>query len=61
MNRITKSRHNSMVSGVCSGLADYFDIDVTLVRIGYVLLGFLTGIVPGLILYFILSVIIPDA
>ncbi len=50
-----------MVSGVCSGLANYFDIDVTLVRIGYVLLGFLTGVVPGLILYFILSVIIPDA
>jgi phage shock protein PspC (stress-responsive transcriptional regulator) len=61
MKRITKSSHNRMVAGVCAGLADYFDIDPTLARIGYVLLGLVTGFLPGLILYFILSAIIPES
>jgi phage shock protein PspC (stress-responsive transcriptional regulator) len=61
MKRITKSSHNRMVAGVCAGLADYFDIDPTLARIGYVLLGLVTGFLPGLILNFILSAIIPES
>ncbi|MFK7843842.1 MAG: PspC domain-containing protein [Rhodothermales bacterium] len=60
MSKLTRSSYNRMVSGVCGGLAEYFDMDPTLVRVGYVLFGFFTGVVPGLILYFVLSVIMPD-
>ena len=61
MSKLTKSTHNRMVSGVCGGLAEYFDLDPTLVRVGYVLLAFLSAAFPGLILYFILSIVMPDA
>ncbi len=49
-----------MVAGVCGGLAGYFEMDATLVRIGYVLFGFFTGAIPGLVLYLILAAIIPE-
>ena len=49
-----------MVAGVCGGLAKYFDVDPTLVRVGYVLFGFFTAAIPCLILYVILAVIIPE-
>ncbi len=61
MSKLTKSTHNRMVAGVCGGLAEHLDMDPTLVRVGYVLLSFLSAAFPGLILYFILSLIIPDA
>lgn len=48
-----------MLCGVCSGLANYFGIDPTIVRVGYVILsvitGFLIGIIAYLILYFIMK------
>lgn len=61
MSKLTKSPHNRMVAGVCGGLADYFDMDPTLVRVGYVLIGFLSGAFPGVILYLVLSVIMPES
>lgn len=60
MSRLTKSTHNRMVAGVCGGLGEYFDIDPTLVRVGYVLLSVLSVGFPGLILYLILSVVMPN-
>lgn len=47
------------VSGVCSGLAEYFDTDVTLVRIIALVIIIGTGVLPGLIAYFIISAIMP--
>ncbi|MEM8484540.1 MAG: PspC domain-containing protein [Bacteroidota bacterium] len=61
MSKLTKSSYNRMIAGVCGGIADHFDIDPTLARVGYVILGFMTGVVPSVILYFVLSVVMPDA
>lgn len=60
-NKLTKSSYNRMIAGVCGGLAEYFEMDPTLVRVGYVLLSFFTAAFPGLIVYIILAVIMPDA
>ena len=49
---------NDMVSGVCSGLAKYFNIDVTLVRVGFVFGTFLSGFM--IILYIILAIVAPN-
>ena len=38
--RLYKGRSNRMIAGVCSGIAEYFNIDPTLVRLGFVLLCF---------------------
>lgn len=52
--RLTKS-NDKKISGVCGGLAEYFELDSTLVRIVYFCLTFLTSWFPGIILYFLLA------
>lgn len=49
-----------MISGVCGGLADYLDLDPTLVRAGYVILSLLSTGFPGVIVYLILMVVMPQ-
>ena len=55
--RLYKSSENSMLCGVCGGIAEYFDIDPTLVRLAWVLLGLMGG--SGLLAYIIASIVIP--
>ena len=47
-----------ILGGVCAGLAEYFDLDPTLVRIGYAFLAVCT-IFPGIILYIIMCIVMP--
>jgi phage shock protein PspC (stress-responsive transcriptional regulator) len=42
--RLHRIGHGRMVAGVAGGLADYFDVDPTIVRIGFVVLGFMGGL-----------------
>lgn len=58
MKRIFKDRSTAMVCGVCSGIAQYFNLDPTLIRLGWVLLSFLGG--SGLLAYLICAIILPD-
>ncbi len=55
--RITKSKTDKVIDGVCGGLAEYFGIDSVIVRLIFVVLIFLNGI--GLLLYIILVIIMP--
>jgi len=48
-----------MLGGVCAGLAEYFDLDPTLVRIGYLVLSIISLGFPSLFVYIILWIIIP--
>ncbi len=57
--RLHRRRENQQLVGVCSGLADYFDLDPTLVRALYVVATFFTGILPGIVLYLILAFVVP--
>ncbi len=59
MKRLLKSTKDKKIEGVCAGLADYFGLDPTLVRVGFVVLVLLSGIFPGVILYIVLAVIMP--
>lgn len=54
-----KSEEDRKLDGVCAGIAEYFDVDPTLVRAGYALLTIVTGVAPGLFGYIILSIIMP--
>ncbi|HMA33912.1 MAG TPA: PspC domain-containing protein [Chloroflexia bacterium] len=56
--RLYRDENTKMVGGVCAGLADYFGLDVTLVRIAAVLLG-LFGHISVVALYLLLWVIMP--
>lgn len=50
---------NGMIAGVCSGIADYLNMDATIVRILYVLMSLLSAAFPGTVVYLILWLIIP--
>jgi phage shock protein C len=56
--RLTRSR-NKMIAGVCGGLAEYFELDPTLVRVAYVLVSILSVAFPGILAYIILMVVMP--
>ncbi len=55
--RLYKSRTERMIDGVCGGVAKYFDVDPTLVRVAWVLVTLLGG--AGIILYIVSMIIIP--
>lgn len=56
-NRLERSRHDSVLGGVCGGLADYLHLDATLVRLFFVLLALGDGI--GVFLYLLLWIVLP--
>ena len=56
--RLYKSKINKMLCGVCGGIAEYFDIDPTLIRLGWAVFCTLGG--SGIIAYIIAAIIIPD-
>jgi len=51
---------NRMLAGVCGGIADYFGVDATLIRLAYVLLSVFTVAFPGIIVYILAAIIIPS-
>jgi phage shock protein C len=56
--KLYRSRSNRQVAGVCGGLAQYFNLDATLIRILFVVLAVLGG--SGLLLYVLLWIIVPN-
>jgi phage shock protein C len=58
MKKLVRPRDGRMIAGVAQGLANYFDVDVTLVRIIWVIL-LLPGGLPGLVPYLICWIMIP--
>ncbi len=57
---LTRSRTDKKIAGVCGGLAKLIGIDSTLVRIGYVLLSVLSSAFPGILVYIILWIVMPE-
>ncbi|MGL5937780.1 MAG: PspC domain-containing protein [Phocaeicola sp.] len=51
--------NNKRVAGVCGGLAEYLGLDVTIVRVAYVLLTFFTAF-AGFFIYLILWMVMPN-
>ena len=51
--------NNKMIDGVCAGLAEYFDVDPTIVRVVYACATVFTAAFPGVLLYVILAIIMP--
>ena len=57
--KLVLPKKDKKIAGVCAAIANYFDIDVTLVRIGAVPL-LLPGGLPGIVPYLICWVVIPE-
>src|SRR3984893_12595359 len=62
IRRLTRSRKHGKIVGVCAGLADYFEVDVVLVRAIWVVLSILPGaIIGGVLAYLAAWLVIPKA
>ena len=57
---LVRSRENRMIAGVVGGLAEYFGIDPTLARVLYVVGSIMSAAFPGILVYAILWVVIPN-
>lgn len=58
--RLYRSVNEQMVSGVCAGLGEYFDLDPTLIRLVFVLAAFGSGFFGAALVYLVLAVIVPE-
>jgi len=56
--RLFRSRKDGLIAGVCGGLAEYFDVDPSLVRLVFILAIFLGG--AGLVVYLVAWLIVPE-
>ncbi len=58
--RLTRSRTEKMLAGICGGLAAYLDIDPTIIRLLFVLATFFTLAFPGILIYLVMWIIVPE-
>ena len=56
--RLTRSTNNQMIAGVAAGIANYFNIDPTIVRLIFVITALTGG--PGIVAYLIMWVLMPE-
>ena len=59
--KLYRSKTNKLVAGVLAGLAEHFNQDPALWRLGFIVLLFVTGLMPFLLIYLIAWVLIPES
>ncbi len=58
---LMRSATNSRLGGVCGGIADYLDLDPTIVRLVWALVTIFSGLVIGTVMYFVAWIVMPLA
>jgi phage shock protein PspC (stress-responsive transcriptional regulator) len=58
---LRRSRNNRQIAGVVGGLAEYFNVDATVLRVIYVVGSIVSAAFPGLLVYILLWLLIPEA
>jgi phage shock protein C len=56
--KLYRSQSQRMLAGVCGGLAEYFNLDATLIRVLFLILAVFGG--SGLVIYLVMWIIVPD-
>lgn len=57
--RLYRSLRQKMVAGVCGGMAEYFDVDVSIVRLIFIAIGLASAVIPMFIFYVVAWIVIP--
>ncbi|MDE6470835.1 MAG: PspC domain-containing protein [Eubacterium sp.] len=60
MKKLYRSKTERMLEGVCGGIAVYFNVDPTIVRLVWALVSIFSAAIPGVLLYIVCSFIIPE-
>lgn len=58
--KLYRSKEDRKMTGLCGGIGEYFGVDPTIIRILVVLIAMITAFVPALIIYFVISAIVPE-
>ncbi len=58
--KLIRSRANRKIAGVCAGLGEYLDLDVSLVRILWLFVTLVGGVLPGVVAYVLAWIIVPE-
>ncbi|MFP3940434.1 MAG: PspC domain-containing protein [Thermoanaerobaculia bacterium] len=61
MAALHRSKRHRIIAGVCGGIAEWLGWDPTVVRVLYVVVSILSAAFPGLIVYILLWVLMPEA
>lgn len=61
IKRLYLSSTDKKISGVCGGVAEYFNVDSTLIRLLWIVLTIVTGVAPGIIAYIVAALVVPKA
>ncbi|GIN11995.1 putative membrane protein YvlC [Shouchella clausii] len=59
MKRLTRSQDKRLLAGVCAGIADYLNIDPTIVRLITVILAIPTSVFPMVLVYIVAMLLMP--
>ncbi len=59
MKKLYRSNKNIVIAGVLGGLGEYTDTDPTIWRLGFVILSFMSHLLPAVIVYIIACIVIP--
>lgn len=59
--KLYRSKTKRIALGVCGGLAEYFNVDETLIRLGVAFVACITSIVPWILFYLAAGIIIPES
>jgi len=59
--KLYRSRENKVFAGVMGGLGEYFDVDPVIFRLGYLFIVILSAVIPGIIIYIIAALLVPEA
>ena len=57
--RLARSRRHKILAGVCGGIAEYLEVDPTVVRVVYVFASIFSALFPGVLAYIILAFLMP--
>ena len=60
VKKLYLSNDDKRIYGVCGGIAEYFEVDPTVVRLAWVILTLVSGIIPGLVAYILAIIIMPQ-
>lgn len=59
--KLYRSRNDKMLAGIAGGMAEYLEVDSTIIRVVFVILFFMSGFLPFLLLYIVLAFVVPMA
>ncbi|MGN1329352.1 MAG: PspC domain-containing protein [Eubacterium sp.] len=60
MKKLYRSKTERKLAGVCGGIAAYFNIDPTIVRLIWAFVSLMSASIPGVLIYVVCALVIPD-